>query len=224
MESSKLLLILMAFSLGLRHGFDLDHLSTIDAITRTVRHNPFLSKMIGILFALGHGLVVTTVSVAIGSGLIGETPAWLEESGNWISIFFLFLFGILTLWNLFFRSAHHPLPIVKLFFLQKWLTHKSSPIFILLIGALFALSFDTFSQVGLFVLSAHSLTGCLFSGILGLVFMLGMMASDGVNGWFVSCLIRRADTTSRLISQSVGILIAVFSFTIGTLNILKFYA
>ena len=68
-----------AFLLGLRHGLDLDHLATIDAITRTVQGN--LSKMVGFLFSLGHGLVVTIVSLVIGSGLMQtHIPEWLDEN------------------------------------------------------------------------------------------------------------------------------------------------
>lgn len=69
MNDSGWFLISTALLLGMRHGFDLDHLATIDAITRTVRYKPSLSRMVGFLFSLGHGLVVIIVSLIIGGGL-----------------------------------------------------------------------------------------------------------------------------------------------------------
>jgi nickel/cobalt transporter (NiCoT) family protein len=223
MDSSGMVLIFMVLTLGFRHGFDLDHLSTIDSITRTVRDNRYLSKMIGILFSLGHGLVVTIVSLIIGSGMMqSRLPSWLDNFGSWISIFFLFTFGFITLWNVLQKSTRTvPTTSLKGLFLRKIITQKCNPLFIMLIGALFAFSFDTFSQVALFSISASLLAGWLFSGVLGIVFMLGMMISDGVNGLFVSTLIQRADKTSFIISRMVGLMISFFSLTIGTLNLIK---
>lgn len=223
MDSSGMVLIFMAFTLGFRHGFDLDHLSTIDSITRTVRDNRDLSKVIGILFSLGHGLVVTFISLIIGSEMLqSQFPLWLDNVGNWISIFFLFTFGFLTLWSVLQKSTS-PASTASLkgLLLRKIITKKCNPIFIMLIGALFAFSFDTFSQVALFSLSASILAGWLFSGILGIVFMFGMMTSDGLNGLFVSTLIQRADKTSFFISRMIGLMISVFSLTIGTFNLIK---
>ena len=69
MEDSGGFLFAMAFLLGIRHGFDLDHLATIDSVTRIVGENRYLSKIVGFLFSLGHGLVVILISLIIGSGL-----------------------------------------------------------------------------------------------------------------------------------------------------------
>ena len=83
-SSSPVWMIFMALTLGLRHGLDLDHLATIDAITRTVRNSQFLSKLVGFLFSLGHGLVVILISLIIGSGLMKtHTPPWLEWVRKW---------------------------------------------------------------------------------------------------------------------------------------------
>ena len=84
----------MVFLLGVRHGFDLDHLATIDSITRTVKSQVRLSKFVGVLFSLGHGVVVILMTLVIASGLVRlTTPAWLDAMGSWISIIFLFIFG-----------------------------------------------------------------------------------------------------------------------------------
>ena len=222
MDDSAMLLIFMALILGFRHGFDLDHLSTIDSITRTVRDNRYLSKIIGILFSLGHGLVVTSISIIIGSGIMrSQPPLWLDHFGNWVSIFFLFSLGILTLWNVFQRQTQLASTSLKGLLLRKIIHQRCNPLFIMFIGALFAFSFDTFSQVALFSISASLFSGWLFSGVLGVIFMLGMMISDGVNGLFISKLIQRADKTSLFTSRVVGIAISIFSLTIATLNLIK---
>jgi high-affinity nickel-transport protein len=58
----------LAFALGIRHGFDADHLATIDALARlNARRNPRLARFAGALFSLGHGMVVTFVALAVGS-------------------------------------------------------------------------------------------------------------------------------------------------------------
>ncbi len=209
----------MVFALGARHGFDLDHLATIDSITRTVKENRRLSKWVGILFSLGHGLVVIIMSLIIGSGFIQtRSPLWLERFGNWISIVFLFAFGLLTFWNILPNSQLLPTGLRALLF-RKIAGEKFNPFLIILIGALFAFSFDTFTQVALFSISV-SVAGCFFSILLGLVFMLGMMASDGLNGFFVSSLIQRADKKSASVSRVIGLLIGSFSLILGISGLL----
>lgn len=224
MEDSGWFLIVMALLLGIRHGFDLDHLATIDSITRTFRNNQYLSKITGILFSLGHGLVVILISLIIGSGFKPTAvPEWLNEIGDGISIAFLFLFGLLNLWNIFQHPSQSTLPCSLKNYLSRKLIHKNfNPIFIVFIGILFAFSFDTVSQVVLFSLSASALAGCLFSGLLGVVFMLGMMLSDGLNGLFVSAFIQRADRISFLFSRITGLMIASFSLIIGVINCFKY--
>ena len=50
-------LCVLGFVLGARHGFDADHLATIDVLTRyNARTNPALARFCGALFSLAHGL------------------------------------------------------------------------------------------------------------------------------------------------------------------------
>lgn len=222
-DSSSIWMIFMALTLGLRHGLDLDHLATIDAITRTVRNRHYLSKMVGFLFSLGHGLVVILISLIIGSGLMkAHTPPWLEGFGNWISIFFLIVFGLLNLWTVFQGHSQSTLPDgVGSFFVKKFISKKYNPALIIMIGALFALSFDTFSQIALFSITASLMSGWIFSAILGIFFTLGMMISDGFNGLFVSALIQRADGMSLVLSRGLGLAISFFSLITGIIGLIK---
>lgn len=52
----------------------------------------------------------------------------------------------------------------------------------ILVGALFALSFDTMSQVAFFSISVQAGQSWMTPMLLGLVFMLGMIVTDGLNG------------------------------------------
>jgi len=225
MQDSGLLLITMAFLLGIRHGFDLDHLATIDGVTRIVSANRLLAKSVGCLFSLGHGFVVILISLIVGSGFkLAHIPQWLDGVGNSISITFLLVFGALNLWNVFQDPSKSPLPTsFKNYVTKRVIQKKFNPFFIILIGALFALSFDTVSQVVLFSLSARAMSGFFFSGLLGVVFMLGMMMSDGLNGLFVSALIQRTDNISLIFSRFTGLLIALFSLIIAMISLSKMH-
>lgn len=220
---------LMALLLGVRHGFDLDHLATIDAITRTTSHNRILSKMVGFLFSLGHGLVVTVLSLIIGGGIIeAHVPTWMESLlsgfGTFVSIFFLLVFGVLSLWNVFQNSSASNVPVgIKSFLVRRIKNKKYTPVFVVMVGALFAFSFDTVSQVALFSISASLLSGWVFSGVLGIFFMLGMILSDGLNGWFVSLVIERSDRVSLVLSRSLGLVISTFSLVVGFAALLKIF-
>lgn len=223
---SSLLLIPMVFGLGVRHGFDLDHLATIDAITRTMSAQKFLAKCVGILFSLGHGLIVMLVSMIIGSGMMHlHLAPWLTTFGAITSIFFLFIFGVLNLLNIFKSGhAHGRCLNLRATLISKITGKNLSPLWIICIGALFAISFDTLSQVALFAISAAVVAGGVYSCVLGLVFMLGMMVADGFNGWIVSVLIHRADTWSRVVSRCLGVAIASFSLVTGAVGLIKLYA
>lgn len=221
MNSSGMVLFFTAFILGLRHGFDLDHISIIDAITRTTRSHRGISRAAGVLFSSGHGLIVMIASLIIGSGIMqSRLPAWLEPCGAIISIFFLFVFGMATLWSVL-RAPQPGLPSggLKTWFFTRLIGQKRHPVYIMAVGALFAFSFDTLSQAALFAISASMASGWLFSGILGLVFTIGMMCSDGVNGYVVSMLINRVDKTSLILSRLLGLLISIFSLAVGAFNL-----
>jgi hypothetical protein len=95
LPSDSLAFALLVFMLGLKHGFDADHLATIDGLTRyNAPLRPRLARFCGSLFSIGHGAVV--VAIAIGASLLSRgwvAPEWLESTGTWISISFLVLLG-----------------------------------------------------------------------------------------------------------------------------------
>lgn len=213
-------LSLLVFILGLKHGFDADHLATIDGLTRfNSRANPRLARYCGALFALGHGAVVIAIALAVSAfARRWQTPEWLELFGAWVSIGFLAALGLLNIHAVLRAEAGQVVRTVGLKgrFLGS-LTRAASPGVVALVGALFALSFDTVSQTALFALTAAQFGGWRDALMLGILFMLGMLVTDGVNGLWISRLICRADQialiASRVMSLVVGgvsLLAAIF--------------
>ena len=88
-------LMILTFVLGMKHGFDADHLATIDGLTRfNARQRPALARYCGSLFSLGHGVVVMAIALGV-SALAGqwEVPEWFGLLGSLISIAFLVALG-----------------------------------------------------------------------------------------------------------------------------------
>jgi high-affinity nickel-transport protein len=102
----------LAYTLGLRHAFDADHISAIDNTTRKLmneRHEVEGSKRplsVGYFFSLGH----STIVIAIGAGLIiaektvfpavSHNDSGLEQFGGlfgtFVSAAFLYLIAVLN--------------------------------------------------------------------------------------------------------------------------------
>ena len=203
----------LVFLLGLRHGCDPDHLVAIDGLTRSHR-----SRWCGLFFSLGHGVVVTFVGLAVAvTATHWEAPAWLQETGAWISIGVLLVLGLANLMMVFRTPAERSVPLVGL--RSRWfadqLTRTSHPVFIASIGAAFALSFDTISHALVFSLTGATMAGWIFATLLGLVFTLGMVLTDALNGWWVAKMIRSADRRSMLASRVMSIAISFLCLAIA---------
>ncbi len=55
----------LAYSFGLRHGFDADHIAAIDNVTRKLMHEGRKPLSAGLFFALGHSTVVVALSAGV---------------------------------------------------------------------------------------------------------------------------------------------------------------
>lgn len=217
-------LLAVVYALGLRHGMDPDHLATIDGIARSnAPRNPRLARWSGFLFSAGHGAIV--ILVAIGVSLVArqwQTPAWLEALGAWVSIGFLYALGLLNLHSVFTTAADELVaPAGLKSRLLGRIVHVSHPALIAAVGALFALSFDTVSQVALFSLTASSMSGWGFAIVLGVAFMLGMMTTDGANGLFTARLLARANRRALVASRTMGLAIAGLSLLVGSYGVAR---
>jgi len=208
----------LVFVLGLKHGFDADHLATIDGLTRfNTRHQRVFARYCGALFSLGHGVVVVAIAVAVGmASEKWDAPQWLAASGAWTSIVFLTLIGIVNLRAVLAAAPDQVLaPIgIKGRFLGR-LSQASRPLAVALIGSLFALSFDTISQSALFALTATQFGGVGHSVFLGLIFTLGMLVTDGINGLWISRLIARADQIAVIASRVMSVAVSGVSLMVA---------
>jgi high-affinity nickel-transport protein len=97
------------------------------------------------------------------------------------------------------------------------LTRAEHPVLVAAVGAAFAISFDTISQAVLFSVTGSNLAGWLFAALLGLVFTAGMMATDALNGLWVSHLVRSADRRAAAASRLMSLAIALTSLAIAAL-------
>lgn len=219
-----LALCMLVFVLGLKHGFDADHLATIDGLTRfNSRTNPRLARYCGTLFSLGHGVVVVAIALVV-SLLVRhwQTPEWLESFGAWTSICFLTALGLL---NIHAVIKAHPTEMVRPIglkgrFLGR-LAHAARPGLVALVGALFAFSFDTISQTALFALTASQFGGWQPALLLGLLFVLGMLVTDGINGMWIARLIQRADQVALIASRVMSLVVAGLSLLVAGFGFAK---
>jgi high-affinity nickel-transport protein len=211
--------------LGLKHGFDADHLATIDGLTRSnARAGRVFAPYCGALFSLGHGAVVLAIALAVGALSEGwHTPGWLEASGAWISIGFLTLLGGL---NLHAVLTAEPGAVVAPVGIKGRILGRlvgvQHPALVLLVGALFALSFDTVSQSALFALAATRYGGIEHVVTLGLLFTVGMLLTDAVNGLWIARLIARADALASIASRVMSLAVAAVSLLVAALGAMRY--
>jgi nickel/cobalt transporter (NiCoT) family protein len=193
---------LVAFSLGLRHGFDADHIVAIDNITRKLQaeQKPFLST--GLFFALGHSTIVLLLTILIILGLhmfdnTFDTFKSLSSTiGTCVSVCFLWLTVLMNLQALFSlldrKSHQHTLSHGILDYMaQNFFNKVDNPIKMYMVGFCFGLGFDTATEIGLLsIAAAASLNGVQVWLILLLpiLFASGMILIDSLDCIFMSSL------------------------------------
>lgn len=214
----------LVFLLGMRHGFDADHLATIDGLTRlTRRRGGAFARWCGALFSLGHGAVVLAIAALVGSASERWVPPeWVDDFGAAVSIAFLLGLGIFNLRAVLAAAPGEMVAPVGL--KGRWLgrlAQARSPVGVAGVGALFALSFDTLSQSALFAATATQFGGVERALLLGGLFVAGMLATDGLNGWWIARLIARADQVAVLASRVMGAAVAGVSLLVAALGIAR---
>ncbi|KIL38657.1 sodium:proton antiporter [Gordoniibacillus kamchatkensis] len=216
-------LIAFVFILGLRHGLDADHLACIDGLTRyNHRMNSRITRWIGTLFSLGHGLIVTAVAVIIGN--ISERfviPDAVDTFVTWFSICSLFLIGTLNSYNLLrVRSGPSQLEAVKGRLIPRVLRETTNPLLIMAIGALFALAADTVSQTSVWALAAGH---AYMPFVLGATFTLGMVLTDSIDAWIAYRLIGQTGRSGRSASRWMGWLVVTLAYGVSFYEAVSFF-
>lgn len=217
-------LMALVFLLGVKHGLDADHLATIDGLTRfNAGQRVRWARWCGLLFSLGHGSVVIVIALAVGGARGHWQPAaWVETLGIVVSVGCLLLLGLANLWSVWRTPADQLVRPVGL--RSRWfarLQRSEHPLLIALVGALFALSFDTLSQAALFAVTGSQFGSTGHALALGLLFTLGMIVTDGLNGLWLARLLRRADARARRASRVLGATIGVLALAVAALGLMK---
>lgn len=179
----------LAYSFGLRHAFDADHIAAIDDTTRLMLAKQRNPLAVGLFFSLGHSTIVLALSVAVA--FAAQKAVSFQESfadtggliGTSVSGFFLYLIGILNLIILIgivqvWRKAktgkfsHDHLEdllndrgLMRRIFRGKFKKGFDNSRQIYPVGVLFGLGFDTATEVAILGLSATAAIGTV-GGVL----------------------------------------------------------
>ena len=176
-----LLLAATAYTLGLRHAFDADHIAAIDNVTRKLVQEKKKPVTVGLFFSLGHSTVVVVVALLIGLGAnalrqgIQNGNSGLETTaglvGTSISALFLFAMAIINIvilvqivraFRQVTRGGSYNEEVVEAVLNQRgFLARIFRGLFKSIdtswkmypVGFLFGLGFDTATEIGLFVIA-----------------------------------------------------------------------
>lgn len=202
---------LLAYTLGLRHAFDADHIAAIDNTVRKLVQQGQNPSGVGFYFSLGHSTVVFAAGVATAIAarwLHEKIPAFQEVGGligTLVSGIFLLVIALLNLiiwvdiWRLFRalrRGEYRPESLDVLLMSRGLVARLAKPLWRFIgkswhvypLGLLFGLGFDTASQISLLALSAASAKELSLPGILALplLFAAGMSLMDTADGVFMT--------------------------------------
>jgi nickel/cobalt transporter (NiCoT) family protein len=205
-----------AYSLGMRHAFDADHIAAIDNTTRTLMGNGRRPLAVGFWFSLGHSSVVLALCLLLSLGvkaLAGQVESGsstLQRTGELIgtavSGVFLLLIGVINLvvlrqiLGVFRRMRRGDVDEAALEahlnnrgFLNRLLAGVTravtEPWQMYPVGLLFGLGFDTATEVSLLVLAGGAAAFDLpWYAILTLpvLFAAGMSLLDSIDGCFMN--------------------------------------
>jgi nickel/cobalt transporter (NiCoT) family protein len=243
---------LLAYSLGLRHALDADHIAAIDNVTRKLMQEGKRPVAVGLFFALGHSAVVLLASVAIAlaaHSLTDRFAAYREIGGvigTSASALFLFIIAaanLVVLGGVYraFRRVRdggelHEDDIDALLQQRGWLARLFRPLFrfvskswhLFPIGLLFALGFETASEISLFGLSAEASNNisswailifpALFAAAMTLVDTTDGVLMLGAYGWAYRNPLRKLFYNMTI--TSVSVLVALVVGGIETLGLM----
>jgi nickel/cobalt transporter (NiCoT) family protein len=207
---------ILAYTLGMRHAFDADHIAAIDNTTRKLMGEGRRPMGVGFFFSLGHSSVVFLLTVLLGLGLksvgagLSNQDSGLHKYGGLVGTSvsggFLYLIALLNVIVL--------VGIVKVFLemrrgqydddeLERQLQQRGmmmrffGPLARSIdeswkmypLGFLFGLGFDTVTEIAFLVLAGTSLAaGLPFWALLSLpiLFAAGMCPLDTIDGSFMN--------------------------------------
>jgi nickel/cobalt transporter (NiCoT) family protein len=203
----------LAYTFGLRHAFDADHIAAIDNTTRKLRQQGQRPLGVGFFFSLGHSTIVLALAVGLATAaaaIKADIPGFQEVGGlvgTGVSGTFLLIIGVLNLLVLIdviriareMRSGRYDEKRLEQrlldrgfmgrFFIGKAFRLITRSWHMYPLGLLFGLGFDTASEVGLLALTAGAASGgtpVLAIVALPILFAAGMSLMDTADGVFMS--------------------------------------
>src|SRR5215471_10517784 len=207
---------LLAYTLGMRHAFDADHIAAIDNTTRKLVGEGKRPLSVGFFFSLGHSSVVFALAVLLNFGIraldnqVRNGHSGLHNVtgiiGTGVSGTFLYLIaalnvivlaGIIRVFREMRGGAYNDEELEEQLnkrglmnrFLGPLARKVDSPWKIYPIGFLFCLGFATATEIALLVLAGTAVAGGLpFYAILSLpiLFAAGMSLFDTADGCFMN--------------------------------------
>lgn len=200
---------LLAYSFGLRHALDADHIAAIDNVTRKLMQEGKRPVTVGVFFALGHSMVVlvATIVIAFSAKALGAYVMEFREFGSIVgtsvSASFLLIIGAVNL-VLFFKiyrafqrirsGACDPGEAIRLGSTRgNVLARMFRPLFgqitsswhMLPLGFLFGLGFETATEIALLATSSFQASQGLSLWtilIFPCLFTVGMLTVDAMDG------------------------------------------
>jgi nickel/cobalt transporter (NiCoT) family protein len=207
---------ILAYTLGMRHAFDADHIAAIDNTTRKLVGEGKRPLSVGFFFSLGHSSVVFVLALLLNLGIraldaqVKDAGSQLQHTtnivGTLVSGFFLFLIaamnvvilaGILKVFREM-RAGHFDDQELERQLNNRGLMNRflgplarriDAPWKMYPIGFLFGLGFDTATEVALLVLAGTAVvSGLPFYAVLSLpiLFAAGMSLFDTADGCFMN--------------------------------------
>ncbi|MGB0091522.1 MAG: HoxN/HupN/NixA family nickel/cobalt transporter [Solirubrobacteraceae bacterium] len=201
-----------AYTLGMRHAFDADHIAAIDNTTRKMMSEGKRPLSVGFFFSLGHSTIVfglaflLSIGVRALSGPVQNDGSTLHKATNVIGttvsgsflyvIAFLNILILVSIVRIFFdmrRGAYdeqqlNSRGLMNRFF-GKHMNKIREPWQMYPLGVLFGLGFDTATEIALLVLAAGAgAAGLPFYAILCLpiLFAAGVSLLDTIDGSFMN--------------------------------------
>jgi nickel/cobalt transporter (NiCoT) family protein len=205
-----------AYTLGMRHAFDADHIAAIDNTTRKLMADRQRPMSVGFWFSLGHSSVVFGLCVLLGLGvrtLVGQVESETSRLqtitglvGTLVSGVFLMLIGVINLVVLVgivrvfrqMRGGGYDEDALEAKLNSRGLLNRilagvtrlvRKPWHMYPTGLLFGLGFDTATEVSLLVLAGGAAIFALpWYAILTLpvLFAAGMSLLDTIDGCFMN--------------------------------------
>ena len=205
-----------AYTLGMRHAFDADHISAIDNTTRKLMSEGKRPLSVGFWFSLGHSTIVFALAFLISVGVrsldgpIRTDNSSLHQVAGWIgttvSGTFLYviaalnvviLFGILKVFRQMKTGRYNEAALEEQLssrgfmnrFFGRLTKAVTKPLQMYPIGVLFGLGFDTATEVALLVIAGSAgAAGLPWYAILCLpiLFAAGMTLLDSIDGSFMN--------------------------------------